>query len=162
MVKKYNSELFSLTITTQKINTLITMRLFISEVNTNAFPQTHELLSQYLPTIFKHKCFNYSHQPFSKEVKKTEIGHLFEHILLENICILKFKKGNKDIKIKGVTDWNWYKDSIGTFHIDINYAVDDVKLFNEALKKTIQLTQIILSSPLITPKTSTERLPVQI
>ncbi len=130
------------------------MTVFGMIVNTRSIPETYDILNTSLPQIFRSKCFNDDKLPFSKEVQSTEIGHLFEHILLEYLCDYKFTKGYNDAVFTGETSWNWKKDPYGTFHIRVNSAHDDIDIFQKALKKTIILVSLIMrnNEPLL-PRT---------
>lgn len=136
---------FSLIIFQQTEKTYFKMCMLSPTVNTAVIPQTHEILSQVLPNIHISKCFNDNDLSFSQEVKRTEIGHLFEHILLEYIYELKVAKGNAHVVVKGETSWNWKRDPHGTFHIIINIGVKDASILPFALKKSIALLEKILS-----------------
>jgi len=117
-----------------------------SSVNTSDFPHTYRTLKTFLPSVLTTECFNDENLPFSQEVKSTEIGHLFEHILLEYMCQLKIAKGHKSAVFAGKTRWNWERDPRGTFHIRVNCTLKDVDIFPTALNKTIALMKIILNS----------------
>lgn len=142
----HKNDLFSLAIHQGEIDTKIVMELFASEVNTEYIPATYPLLAKYIPTILYSKCFNEKNYPFSKEVEKTEIGHLFEHILLEYLCRFKLAAGLKDPIHNGVTKWDWKKDAKGVFHILIDSGYRDYHIFREALENSIRLTFNILSN----------------
>src|SRR5258706_436221 len=86
-------ELFSLFVQKKKHTTRILMKLNTPIVNTRELPETYQLLETDLPSILRSQCFNELHLPFASEVKSTEIGHLFEHILLEYLCISKLEQG---------------------------------------------------------------------
>ncbi len=139
------TDFFSLEIKYQKKNTLVKMRAH-ETTNTRDLPKTFEILEQRLPTILKAKCFNDDHIPFHKELKMTEIGHLFEHIIIEYMCRLKLAHGNKSATFSGVTKWNWNHDEYGTFHISISGGRKNGSLFEEALGKSLILMQEILES----------------
>jgi len=115
-------------------------------VNTRNIPETYTILNKLLPQIFLSKCFNDDRLTFKTEVQRTEIGHLFEHILLEYLCDYKFSKGYKDVVFTGVTNWNWKKDPYGTFHIRVNSAQDDIDIFQKALERTISLVSLIMTN----------------
>lgn len=123
-------------------------------INTYQLPLTQYLLEKNLPSIFSSKCFNDFDLSFYEEVKKTELGHLFEHIMLEYICQSKVAQGFKRVSVSGVTDWNWRLERYGTFNITIRTGRRDPELFNDALQKSIELFQIILSQkrPLTRPQ----------
>ena len=118
-------------------------------IETDQLPKTFEILNKMLPSIFKSKCYNDKNLPFFIEVRSTEIGHLFEHIMLEYICQIKIARGLKKASISGVTDWNWRKDLIGTFHITIRTGREDYEIFIEALKRSIELLEIIVNQNMI-------------
>lgn len=140
------SNLFTLNILFGEKRTKITMTVFGAIVNTRNIPETYTILNKSLPQIFLSKCFNDDKLTFAKEVQCTEIGHLFEHILLEYLCDYKFSKGFKDVVFTGVTSWNWKRDPYGTFHIRINASHDDIDIFQKALKKTISLMSLIMNN----------------
>lgn len=140
------NDLFSLAIHYGEINTKIIMELFACAVNTQHLPDTYSLLKKHIPTILYSKCFNEKNYPFSEEVKKTEIGHLFEHILLEYLCQLKLASGLKNPVHNGLTKWNWEEDAEGVFHISIDSGYKDYRIFKEALENSIWLTFNILSN----------------
>ena len=137
--------LYTLSITHQKKKTRIYMQLHIPHVTTRHFPMTKPLLELYVPSIFRSICYNDDKLPFHKEVARTELGHLFEHILLEYLCIIKLESGLDTATYEGVTDWNWIRDPKGTFRITIHMIEDEVILFTEALTRTITLMNIILT-----------------
>ena len=112
-------------------------------VTTNSLPLTQKLLSKHLPTIFKCQCFNEANKNFREESRNTEIGHLFEHIMLEYLCIGKIAEGNTDAVYEGRTNWNWEKDAIGTFYVEIKIGVSESKIIKKAFNKSVKLLQKI-------------------
>ncbi len=122
------------------------MNLFDDIVNTSAIPETLFILKQHLPSILMAQCFNDEEIPFAIEVQKTELGHLFEHILLEYLCKLKLANGSTEASFSGRTYWNWKKDPRGTFHIVIRTGYANAAIFPLALEQTIQLMKILLHS----------------
>lgn len=106
------------------------------KVNTRYFVNTVPVLKKYLPSIFTCDCFNIKNKTFSEEVRETEIGHLFEHILLEYLCLLESAEYRKTVSYIGYTKWNWEKDIIGLFHIYINSPINN-KFFSIALNKSL-------------------------
>jgi hypothetical protein len=140
----YSSDVFSLDIEQSQSHSNITMYLQTPTVNTYAIGETYHILEQTLPSILRATCFNDDKLPFSTEVLQTEIGHLFEHILLEYLCDIKLSHGYKNPIHNGVTRWNWIQDNRGTFHIHIDAGVEDTKLFFEALSLSISLLEEIL------------------
>ena len=153
--------LFSLDITQKQTSTKIVMQLLYNQVNTKDIPHIVDLLQEYLPNVLMTECFNDEGLPFHVEVKHTEIGHLFEHILLEYLCQSKIAKGAQRASYAGNTKWNWVRDPRGKFHIRLTCGVRDADILPVALERTISLMKIILadrqeplffSKPLYGPK----------
>lgn len=134
---------FSLKVYQKKKVTDITMKMFVGLTNTSGLPETLDILHNRLPKIYLHQCFNKDGLTFIQEVRQTEIGHLFEHILLEYLSILKNRE-DPDCVIKGATRWDWNNDPCGTFHIKINLGYQDREIFSIALERSINLLKIIL------------------
>lgn len=140
----YSHNLFTLNISHLSRQTRLTMILKTHIVNTRDIPETYGILKVFLPTVLKSQCFNELGFSFRREVRSTEIGHLFEHILLEYLCIQKIARGGQNACYSGVTEWNWKKDQWGTFHIQVNAGLSDLTFFDEALTKSIQLLGMVL------------------
>ena len=87
-----------------------------------------------------------------KEVRKTEMGHLFEHILLEYLCMEKMEEGATDVVYNGVTWWDWQKEQEGSFHIQVDCGLADNITLAKALGKTILLVEGLYQT--ITPSLS--------
>ncbi|OGG16724.1 hypothetical protein A3D77_04780 [Candidatus Gottesmanbacteria bacterium RIFCSPHIGHO2_02_FULL_39_11] len=142
----YSTDLFSLIISPFKSHCVIRMDLHINEVTTHHIPLTYSILKDVLPSILKCVCFNQDNNPFSEEVKKTEIGHLFEHIVLEYLSLLTCQKKKDTAVFNGSTYWDWDTDNRGTFHITIDAKNDDYDILRESLDKSIHLLTSILRS----------------
>ena len=138
--------LFSLDIKQKQKTTKIVMQLHYNQVNTHDIPTIVELLEQNLPNVLFTQCFNDEGFPFNIEVKNTEIGHLFEHILLEYLCQLKIAKGATSASFSGKTKWNWIRDPRGKFHIHLTCGVKDADILPLAIEKAVQLMKIILAN----------------
>lgn len=117
------------------------------EVTTTRMPYVSGVLKKELPTILRSKCFNEENIPFYKEVLSTELGHLFEHILLEYLCIAKIGIGCTEAVFSGVTKWDWNKDPYGTFHIELDIAKEDYLFLTPALQKSVRLFEKIILYP---------------
>lgn len=137
--------LFSLDVIQKQTTTRIVMQMLYNQVNTRDIPHIVELLQAYCPNVLMTQCFNDDGFPFSVEVKHTEIGHLFEHILLEYLCQEKIAKGADEASYSGNTKWNWIKDPRGKFHIRLSCGMKDADILPTALTKTIDLMKIILA-----------------
>ncbi len=126
--------------------TEILMALAIPFVNTCDLPETYNILSKRLPSILYALCFNPNNFSFQEEVKATEVGHLFEHILLEYLSQEKTLLGYTDPVYKGETEWDWNFNPQGTFNITIDAGLDDRIVFVRALKKSMALLNRIVAS----------------
>ncbi len=151
ILQKINSPLFDyghykLYVRTDYNQTSITMFLQTPFYHTKSVPNTHEILNNILPQVLKNKCFNDSNLPFKEEVKNTEIGHLFEHIILEYLCQIKVRNGYRKASFSGLTEWDWKKDLKGTYHIKIKIDPTDLIFFNKALNESVILLNKILIS----------------
>lgn len=149
--------LFSLAVTQKPTSTKIFMQLFNDQVNTSHIPTIVEKLNKHLPNVLLTECFNEDGLPFHVEVKNTEIGHLFEHVLLEYLCQLKINKGFAEASFSGRTRWNWMKDPQGTFHIRLDCGIKDADILPLAIEKTINLMKkILLDEQLLAPQSFSE------
>lgn len=140
------SGLFDISVQHKEHETHLIMSVHTPVVNTRLLPETRFILHEYVPTVFDSKCFNEKNLSFLEESAKTEIGHLFEHILLEYLCLLKNEKGYTNTVHNGVTSWNWVKDKRGTFYITIDSGAGDRDIFYAALQMSINVMNKILSS----------------
>ncbi len=140
---KISTNFFSLFIRPLTNQTIIDMQVLSPILNTSLLPNTYTILQDHLPSIHTSMCFNDKNLPFSKEVRKTEIGHLFEHMLLEYIYQIKISRGYTNVSVKGETQWDWYKTPMGFFTIYLNLGSDEQYIFFTALTPAIQLLQFI-------------------
>lgn len=146
-----NKNLYEMFIAKKKLSTYIKLSMRTSHFHTNFFPATLNILTDNLPSVLKTKCFNQNNYSFDREVLNTELGHLFEHILLQYLCESKLKNGATNAVFRGLTRWNWEKDKRGTFHITLSVGREDSKIFSQALENTENLMKKILNSPVFTP-----------
>lgn len=135
---------FSLNIQHKSRSARIKMMMLKDPINTSEIPHTYYILKKLLPNVLTTECFNDQNLPFSQEVKNTEIGHLFEHILLEYMCQLKITRGCRSAVFEGRTRWNWERDPRGLFHISVNCSIRDHVILKDALNMSIALMRIIL------------------
>jgi len=141
--------LFSLRVIHKADHTQLVMKAFTKQVTTKGIPLTYDILKKELPSVLSSRCFNDQKLPFSEEVRATEIGHLFEHVLLQYLCQEKIAYGYTEATYNGLTKWNWLRDPYGTFMITIDSGYEDLAIFPFALQKTILLLQQILQSTTI-------------
>lgn len=153
------NEFFTIEMLPSIDKTQLVMRITGPTINTHGIPATKKILKSSLPSILRSKCFNENNFSFSREVKNTEIGHLFEHILLEYLCALKISAGHKDSVHNGLTSWNWKKDARGTFHITIDAGVKDREFLLLALEQAVNLTVKIMQSNFVYPTLPSYYLP---
>jgi hypothetical protein len=142
---KYTTSSYSLDIDLTAEKLAIIMQLHQLPLSTRRLKKTNSLLEKHLPSIFLNQCFNEGNLSFYEEAKNTEIGHLFEHILLENLARLKDNDCTGE-SLRGKTSWNWVKEPLGKFHIQLQpIDVGRARLF-ECLRESIELTNVILAS----------------
>jgi hypothetical protein len=139
-------DFFSLVISKQKKHIQITMESLTSLLNTQDVPNITGIIKRYIPQVLFSDCFNYENLPFSQEMKKTEIAHMFEHILLAVLCMKQCQNGNTSAVYDGVTFWNWMKEKKGIFHITITLLGEDDMLFQQALQESIVILEKIYLS----------------
>lgn len=113
--------------------------------STSSLPYTSDFLQTNCPGVLDTQCHNYDHLPFREEVKKTELGHLFEHLLLTCMRDEKEKAGQTNFCISAQTDWNWRKQEKGIFHIKVAIEDMDEKMFALALFTSCRTMQGLLS-----------------
>ena len=131
---KVHEDKFSMVMRVNKKDHIFTTRL----------PATTNVLAAHLPSVFDCQCFNDANKDFEDESKNTELGHLFEHILLEYLCMEKLEKGHTEAVYEGVTNWNWQKEKFGTFNIEITAGLEDIEIIERAFRKSVNLLNKIL------------------
>lgn len=155
-LQSYTAEdLFSLAIKQSSTYTRISMQVLHKSLTTASMPFIVTLLKRELPNVLLTECYNDDNLPFAAEVRNTELGHLFEHILLEYLCQLKIAKGCVQASYSGRTRWNWIRDPRGLFHISLTCGQADADILPIALEKTITLMKLILTTnpaPLFAPR----------
>jgi hypothetical protein len=137
-------KLFSLAVIQKRTRTRITMDVLHNQINTEKIPTIIDMLQENLPTVLTTTCYNEEGLSFSEEVQNTEIGHLFEHILLEYLCQYRISKGARRATYAGKTKWNWTRDPFGRFHIHLSCGTKDADILPLALERTVSLMKIIL------------------
>ncbi len=143
--KYFVDNLFSLAIIQKQTRTKIIMDLLYNQINTKEIPFIEDLLKENLPSVLAATCYNDLDLPFDEEVRNTEIGHLFEHILLEYLCQNRLAKGAKRATFSGRTKWNWTRDPFGRFHIHLTCGKKDADILPVALEQTVSLMKVLLA-----------------
>lgn len=141
-MRNYNSKNFFVTASQLDDCVFLTQTVHNPIVGTRELPYTYRVLEKTIPSIFKNHCDNYKKYPFVKEVKDTEVGHLYEHLILEYLKLIGVKKFGK-ADFSGETSWDWAREKKGTFRIIIYSNKSQNNLFNHAFKKaTLVLEKI--------------------
>lgn len=122
---------------------ILHLKIKKSQVQTRDLPDTVDILAKHLPSIFTNSCFNGKGLCFYDEVQNTEVGHLFEHILLEYMCLAKIPYQNS-VSFEGRTFWN--NDTRDLFRIEISCSPQDWTFFNTALAQGVFLMDTIYAS----------------
>lgn len=120
------------------------MRFPTTLLSTQSLPMTNRMLDEHLPSIFTSTCYNPQNLRFEDEVKKTEIAHLFEHIILEYLVLSSLQKSNR--VYEGVTSWDWRKEKRGTFRIKINVGIKESFHLAVAIDKAYKLLSKIIET----------------
>lgn len=140
--QSFSHQLCSLTLTHSKQQTEIDMRLFSSHLTTRTLPKTLNILKALAPTVLRTRCHNNLHLPFKKEVIDTEIGHLFEHLIIDQMS----RCCSDDRTFYGVTEWNWHEHPRGTFKITLSVGNRDQKLLYNAIAWSYNVLEQVLNS----------------
>ncbi|OGG01519.1 hypothetical protein A2Z33_00590 [Candidatus Gottesmanbacteria bacterium RBG_16_52_11] len=141
-----NTPRYSLDVLDANSAWIIDLRMYISLLGTRALPETFDILEHHLPSVLKAECFNQSGLPFETEVRATEVGHLFEHILLEYLCLMTPVPDGGSIAYEGKTEWDWISNTPGSFLITIGKISSRQDGFPGALRRTITLFDLIIGS----------------
>ncbi len=121
--------------------------------STQDLPQTLTFLTNKFPSVLQTRCFNENNLPFAQEVKNTEIGHLFEHVLLQHLYKIKSADGHKQVTFNGRTYWNWSEHPQGHFKIVVDSKKADSTYFISALEKSIELIEDLFLTAQVTAST---------
>ncbi len=92
-----------------------------------------DYLLEELPGLSNHHCHNYNNQPFTQELKDTELAHVLEHVLIELITL----KDKSIRNLAGSTAWNWRESPRGTYDVEI--ACTNKYVVKETLAQSIAL-----------------------
>lgn len=145
MRKNHSCRAYTFSATTSEDTIDLNMTVNTVYISTGSLAHTYQFLDTYLPSVLKTTCLNQRSLPFSEEVKHTHFAHMFEHIFLEYLCLLKMANGETDVVCDGRTRWNWKNDAYGTFIIQIKTNRTDSLLFSIALEKTVELCEQLLT-----------------
>lgn len=118
-------------------HTKITLR-FRHQLYSAQVPGLAASLLEMLPCLREHICHNRHGREFVDELADTELGHVFEHVMLAVL----HKRG---ICTRGQTTWDWQRDPIGLFHVTI---ATGKKLI---IKESLLIAQTIMTNALVQP-----------
>ncbi len=135
---------FIINLLIKKNKIVIILKVNKEKLTTAFFPNTHQILKKQIPSIFKNKCYNPDGNSFEDEIKSTETAHLFEHLLIENMCIIKTKY-EKNALYSGRTFWDENSDNY-IFKIEVKCKLFDLPIFMKAFGKSIFLMDEIFES----------------
>lgn len=125
----------------QKNKVVIDLNLKSIPEYTKDLPDTLSVLEKELPTIFENQCFNGQGKSFYEEAKNTETAHLFEHIILENMCLTKIEHANSAV-YNGRTFWDKSANN-HCYQIRLNVPLVDWPIFATAFTKSLNLVEKI-------------------
>ena len=124
-------------ITFRPRTTRVTVR-FRHHLYSSQLPGLADSLLLMLPGLGDHLCRNRRGLPFREEVADTELGHVFEHVVLAILA-------RRGIRTRGLTTWNWHRDPLGTYHVSISTGK------RTAVKESVLLAQAIFTNALLGP-----------
>lgn len=101
---------------------------------TSQVPHLPKLLFQLLPRLGKHTCHNDHGHSFRRECRRTEIPHVFEHLIIE--LQLQAQQDGDDY-MSGETEWNWQIDPRGLYHVTVDYKNELLALASIRLAERI-------------------------
>jgi hypothetical protein len=138
---------FSLDVAHRGKSVFLSMQVHNGHHNTDCFCDVVGFLKDQAPSVLETTCFNPKNLPFCKEVERTEMGHLFEHILITYLCDETIKSGLSEATFDAVTEWNWKMNPVGSFEIEIKAELDDA-ILQPALNKTTEVFLALFETPL--------------
>lgn len=118
-------------------HTRITVR-FRHHLYSSHLPGLANHLLAMLPSLREHFCMNRRGLSFEEELKETEMGHVFEHVILGVLAL-------RGVATRGQTTWNWQRDPIGMFQVTIGTGK---KLL---VKEALVVAQAILTNAIHGP-----------
>lgn len=118
-------------------HTRFTVR-FHNHLYSSQIARLAEHLLDVLPNLANHRCLNRNGLPFTEELNDSELGHVFEHVVLELLS-------NREVYARGQTTWNWERDPIGTYQVTINSGK------RLLIKECLLIAQVIFTNLLVGP-----------
>lgn len=118
-------------------HTRITVR-FRHHLYSSHLPGLASHLLAMLPSLREHFCINRRGLTFEEELKETEMGHVFEHVVLAVLAL-------RGVATRGQTTWNWQRDPIGMFQVTVGTGK---KLL---VKEAVLIAQAIITNAIHGP-----------
>lgn len=142
----YEYKSFKFDLVHKPSKTLIKIQFLTTFFNTRQIPSLYDYLEKNYPQVLETLCFNSQNLPFSEEVRGTEFGHLFEHLLISKIYDIKKQGGDKNFIVQGRTHWDWTNETRGSFNIYILISDEDRSILNRAISETVIIMEDIIGS----------------
>ena len=118
-------------------HTRITVR-FHHHLYSSQIPNLADNLLQLMPSLRNHLCVNRNGLRFEEEVEDSELGHVFEHVILSILS-------QRGMCVRGQTTWNWHHDPLGTYQVTIHTGK---KL---AVKESLLIAQAVFTNAMLGP-----------
>lgn len=125
------------------------LQVINTPLTTYGLPHITPLLRELIPSVLRSQCFNDQGLPFRKEVYATEVGHVYEHVLLE--FLTREQSRIQLIPFRGLTAWNWQTDPRGVFHIQVQGPIENQTQIYKAIVNTNRVFESLFQTTLMTP-----------
>jgi hypothetical protein len=154
---KQLSKYFPLTLTQLEHQAKLDVFFADDIITTKNMKNVLTFFEQQLPGVLETKCFNPQSLPFRVEILKTELAHLFEHVILVLLCQAKTARGETGAVFRGETNWDWEVTPKGLFTILLSVNQKDAALLEEVLPKASELIDTFLAQGGIRPEKNPSR-----
>ncbi len=121
-------------------HTRLTVR-FRHHLYSGQLPTLATSLISMLPSLREHLCTNARGLSFEQELHDTELGHVFEHVMLAILA-------DRGLCTRGQTTWNWHRDPVGTYHVTISTGRKML------VKESLLVAQALFTNVLVGPPLS--------
>lgn len=118
-------------------HTRLTVR-FRHHLYSGQLPTLAPSLVSMLPSLREHLCTNARGLSFEEELRDTELGHVFEHVMLAILA-------DRGVCTRGQTTWNWHRDPVGTYHVTLSTGR------RLLVKESLLVAQAIFTNVLVGP-----------
>jgi len=144
----FSDKFFTLNIHQTEKSTTLLMSMLSPYLRTGNLSQTLIILKKDAPAVLQTTCHNNLNLSFEHEVVDTEIGHLFEHLVIDHLSrSFPYAQYHQDSCFYvGLTEWDWHTDTRGTFHITLSVGKKERKRLHAAMRWAYEIIGKILSS----------------